>query len=820
MLREELESLLAAHEAASGYFERRQRADCRSRIVGALRPTTLTSCSVGQTFAQYQILEKLATGGMGVVFKAFDQRLERFVALKFLPARLSTDTSCKARLLAEAKAASALDHPNIGIVHDVGETTTGRLFIVMGFYEGETLERKNQRGRLPIGEALELTKQIASALAAAHQKGIVHRDVKPSNVFVARDGTAKLLDFGIATLAGSESARDGGVVGTLAYMSPEQTRGSTVDQRTDLWSLGVVLYEMLYGLRPFRADHDEALISAIRHDKWKPVDSVNGEIPAAVTRILGRCLEQDPDGRYGHAEEFLTDLEGLASAKSLRAVGPERRRWHSLHYGNAAVVLSVVVAGILSVQSSKEPLLDYTVGVQTHANRLAVLPVILVNSHADENYLADGITEELITQLSGIGGLRVIARSSVMGYKGGSKSPTEIGRELAVETLLHGTMQITGGQMQITLHLVDTRTQKQVWTGNYTAPASELQTIRQEIAVRVAEALRVQLHGPEQLRLSKAATSSANAYLLYLKGLHLLDKRNDAAVRQAKDYFERALDLDPAFAQAWARLGDAYSALTALASLRAADAYPRSRAAAERALEFDPDLPEAHVTLATALSSYYWESEAAANHYRRALELNPSYADAHRLHAEYLRFAGRFDEALAEARQGEELDPLSPVHRIETGICLYWARRYDEAIEQFRRVAGVNPRFSYAQFFLALAFIQKQEYQKALSALSNPDAGGSLQQETLRSYIHAVTGRETEARNGLDRLARLSRTQNVSPWHSAIIHTGLGEHDRALDLMEQAYRHRDWQVRMLPVEPILDPLRSHPRFRVLADKVR
>jgi tetratricopeptide (TPR) repeat protein len=237
-------------------------------------------------------------------------------------------------------------------------------------------------------------------------------------------------------------------------------------------------------------------------------------------------------------------------------------------------------------------------------------------------------------------------------------------------------------------------------------------------------------------------------------------------------------------------------------------------------LKIDPDLPEAHVTLATALSTYYWHFDAAADHYRRALELNPSYANAHRLHAEYLRFEGRFDEALAAARQGEELDPLSPAHQIETGIDLYWARRYDEAIGQFRRVLDVNPQFNYARFFLALVLIQKQQYDEALSALDEPGAGGGLQQETLRGYIHAVTGRQTEARRGLGRLTLLSRTQNVSPWHAAIIHMGLGEHDGALDLIEQAYRNRDWQVRMLPVEPILDPLRSHPRFRMLADKVR
>ena len=683
-LREELGSLLIAHDASSGYFER-----LSEQIVN---PALLSiSCdvgdelSVGQAFAQYRILEKLATGGMGVVFKALDQRLERFVALKFLPAALSTDAEAKARLLDEAKAASALDHPNIGVVHDIGETAAGRLFIVMGYYEGETLERKNRSG-LSIQDALALTRQIASALAAAHQKGIVHRDVKPSNILIARDGTAKLVDFGIAVLAGSKPARDGAVVGTVAYMSPEQTRGITVDHRTDLWSLGVVLYEMLTGLRPFRADDDDALIHAIRYGRWEPVDRVNSEMPSAITRILERCLAKDSNDRYATAEELLSDLEALG-AKSPPSGAPTRgKRWRSLRNGSAAAVLCAIAAGILYVQNNRAPLLHQAVGVQTRGNRLAVLPVTLVDSDGDEGYLADGMTQELIAQLSRIGGLRVIARSSVMGYSSGSKNATEIGRELAVETVLHGSVQKEGGQLQISMHLVDANSQEQLWTRNYSAPASELQSLQREIALRVAEVLRVQVHSPEQRQLARVGTSNADAYLLYLKGLHFLDKRTDPSVRQAKDYFEQALDLDPAFARAWTGLGDAYSALSALASFRASDAYPQSRAAAERALKIDPDLPEAHVTLATALSTYYWDFDVGADHYRRALELNPSYANAHRLHAEYLRFEGRFDEALAAARQGEELDPLSPAHQIETGIDLYWARRYDEAIAQFRRV--------------------------------------------------------------------------------------------------------------------------------------
>ena len=359
-----------------------------------------------------------------------------------------------------------------------------------------------------------------------------------------------------------------------------------------------------------------------------------------------------------------------------------------------------------------------------------------------------------------------------------------------------------------------------MWTRDYTASIDDLESIQRDIVLRVAEALDVGVQSSEQRNLTHVGTSSADAYLLYLKGRHSLEKRNVDAAKQAKEYFEQALDLDPAFAKAWAGVGETFSVLSALATVRAADAYVRSKAAAERALQIDPDLAEAHVCLANALSSYYWDFESAAHHYRRALELSPSYADAHRLHAEHLRFEGRFDEALREARQAEELDPLSSAPQIVAGTILYWARRYDEGIAEFRRILDVNPHFSYAYFFLALTLIQKHDYEKALEALNTPGAGSPLQQETLRAYIHGVTARQTQARQALDKLQRLSREKGISPWHSAIIHVGLGEHNRAIDLLEEAYRARDWQLRMLPHEPLFDALRSHPRFQTLVNKMQ
>jgi eukaryotic-like serine/threonine-protein kinase len=822
-LRETLTSLLVAHDAASGYFERIAEQIIDPALM-AFANDIADELLIGQSVAQYRLLERLGSGGMGVVFKAHDVRLDRFVALKFLPAHLSADPHAKDRLVAEAKAASALDHPNIAVVHDIAETDGGRLFIVMAYYKGETLALKNEHASLSSADALDVVTQIADALSAAHQKGIIHRDVKPSNVLVTPEGIAKLLDFGIATVAEANVAREAAIPGTVAYMSPEQTRGSAIDRRTDLWSLGVLLYEMLTGVRPFRAESYEDLVSAIRRDEWQPLNRKAAGLPRGVSRILERCLAKDPDRRYTDAQEMLVDLRALALPESRSSKSHFDRRGHSrlLRYGIvAAIVIVTAVGGIYMARRSAETAQTQpTTGLQSHRSRLAVLPIVTIGSDPDDSYLADGLTDELIARLSRIGGLRVIARSSVMPYINTAKSPNEVGRELDVGALLTGSVRQATGRLEVTLRLVDARSGETLWFKDYAATVGDLQSMQRDVVLRVTDALGMKPQGAQIATSARGGTANADAYLLHLKGQRFLEKRNVEAVTRAREYFEQALDLDPSFAKAWVGLGEAFSSLTALAAVRTADAYARSRAAAQRALDIDPDLAEAHVCLATALSQYYWDLEGAASHYRRALELNSGYADAHRLYAEHLRFEGRFDEALREARTAETLDPLSPAPQIVAGTILYWARRYDESMAEFRRILEVNPRFSYAYFFLALTHIQKQEYREALDALSVSGAGSNLQRDMLRGYIYGIVGRRAEARQAVERLRRLTETENISQWHPAIVYIALGEHDRAIDLLEQAYKARDWQLRMLMVEPLLDPLRSHPRFRALALKMQ
>lgn len=796
-LAEELGSLLASHEEAPDFLEG-MPATIVTRVLRAVAETPLEQSTLDHLRDRYEILERLGSGGMGAVYKARDLRLGRLVALKFLRSHLTGDDSARERLLAEARAVSVLDHANIGVVHEIGEIPSGGLFISMTYYQGETLRDRLTRGPLSAEGASRLGLQIARALATAHRAGVVHCDIKPSNVLITAEGIAKLVDFGIARAVGAESTEGGALRGTIAYMSPEQTRGSATDPRTDLWAFGIVLCEALTGKRPFRSADEHDLIDAIRHDD-PTIDGGPG-IPRSMTRIIGKCLEKDPRNRYQSAEEVIVDLEALARPEDGR---PRRRGRIAI-----AVPLAILTAGLLTTHGDA----PYVAGLGTPTPyRLAVYPLAFDGSDPEDAYIADQLTDELIERLSTLRALRV--------FEGDAMGAADVAGVVGARSILQGRVSKTGSRLLVSLQLAGPEGLDPLWSQRYAADPEDMFVLQLQIAQDLARALHIQIRSDERRQLAKRGTESAEAYTLYLRGRHFLEKQDEASVRRAMALFQQALDLDPTYAQAWTGLANVYYALAALSVLPTDEAYPPARAAATRALELDEELASAHEILATVLSYYYWNLPAAEEHFRRAIELEPGNPGAHGRYAEHLRNQGRFVESLREIRVAQDLDPLSREHQVGEGIILYLAGRHDEAIQVLDRLIDLNPEFRYPLFFTALVKVQQERYDEALADLQAMDPEARTpDSRSLRGFIYAATNRAADARM---MIATLDATVQpvVSPFHAAVIHVGLGERERAIDLLWEAYRLRTWQVRLLKVEPLFDSLRSEPRFQALLEEI-
>ncbi len=811
LLRTEVARLLDAHDEAEGFLEYLDGGQAAALIEAVEKPF-----KEGSRVGPYRLLRELGRGGMGRVYLAEDTRLDRRVALKFLPPHLAADERAKKRLIEEAKAASALDHPNIAVVHEISESADGQLFIAMAYYDGETLRERIEHGLHSVEEVLALAPQVAEGLQAAHAKGVVHRDVKPGNVIVIEPDVAKIVDFGIAKAQGTGLTTEGGTPGTVAYMSPEQTRGEAVDVRTDLWSLGVVLYEMLSGVRPFTGEHEQTLIYAIRHDAPESVRSLRPEVPAALADIVERCLEKEPARRYPNAAALLADLDALRDG----AVS-DPRTVRRMRYGLslALVLLAAVLAGLLYVQQEKNnPGPEVAVEVPLpYGNRMAVLPLANLSADPEDAYFADGLTEELISRLSKLRDLRVIARTSVLPYRETDKSITEIGGELDVGTLLEGSVRKVGEQVRVTVQLIDAESQEHLWAEDYDAGMEDILAVQGEIAEQIAEALQVQMQESERQALSRQATA-AEAYTLYLKGRYFWNKRDAASFEQARVYFQLALDEDPMYAQAWAGLADTYQMLASIDAVAPEKAMSLARAAAERALALDDHLAEAHTALAVVLMSFYREWEAAGRHLRRAVTDNPNYALAHQQYAQYLAIEGRFDEAVAEARRAQALDPLSLYARANAGWILYLAGRQEEAAVHLRETIALNPDFGLAHLDLGLVYLEVGSFEEAVKAFETLRAlwGDSPAVMGLLGHAYARQGRPATARRLLD---ALRQRQLRTPFHEAVLYIGLGEHKQALNALEEAVNQRSGLVMYLGVDPIIDPLRSDLRFQSLLETV-
>jgi serine/threonine protein kinase/Tfp pilus assembly protein PilF len=803
-----------------------------------------------ETLSHYRVDRLIGAGGMGEVYLAEDVTLHRKAALKLLPARYTRDEERVRRFKREARAASALNHPNIITIYEIGEADSVH-FIATEFIEGETIRQRLARGTLPISEVIDVGIGVASALAAAHDAGIVHRDIKPENVMVRPDGYVKVLDFGLAKLMDEASLKDsttGGVMGTLLYISPEQARGQQPDARSDLYSLGAVMYEMLAGRPPVVGDNFLEMAMSIANRRPEPPSSIAPGIPPELDRIVLKALEKEPSSRYASARQFLADLRTLRqeldfenklhSLDSVRGVSTpgiglqptvpmtfpgtssSNRFLHirDVMLSSKAVVAAAIAVALLAVALFVAA--RYEVFGKDRIDSVAVLPFANASGNPSSEYLSDGLSESIIDSLSQLPRLQVIARGTVFRFKGKNPDPVGVGRELHVRGVVSGELMQRGDRLLIHAVLTDVKKGTQVWGQRYERKLADVLDLQRDLAAEISGQLRSQLTGDEKARLVKHGAENSAAFQLYLKGRYFAAKYNDEEqTRRGIDYFNQAIEADPTYAQAWAGMAEAYYNLSNL-HMAPREAMPRAREAAKRALALDDSLAAAHTALAMVLAWYDWDFAGGDREFRRALTLNPNDADAHGNYGDFLTARGDFQRAIAEKRRAEMLDPLSTKASWDVGRVLFFAGRLGEANEQVKRTLELDERFPYAYYLQAQVAQGKGRDDVAMQLLQHGMQLGGRSQlfVAAEGYTQARLGHRAEALKDIDELkARASNAYTV-PLLLARIHAALGEKEKALELLEKVYDDRSESVVWLKVDPTFDSLRGDARFQALLTK--
>ena len=762
---------------------------------------------------------------MGEVYRARDTRLGRVVAIKVLPDHLASDPDSLVRFEREGRAIASLAHPNILDIHDFGNEA-GIRFLVTELLEGETLRQRLAGSPLPWRSAVEIGLAVADGLASAHAQGMIHRDLKPENVFLTFDGRVKILDFGLArqapqksseasqTIATPTATKTGAVLGTVGYMSPEQARGSRADPRSDIFSLGCILYEMVTGRRAFTGESPaDTLVQILREEPTDPGDLVN-DLPQHVRLVILRCLSKYPESRFESARDLAFALkvaktEPVGSRHMSRATRRKARPIFLL--AGAVVVAGLVALGMPAWVNRAGPI-----------DSLAVLPFTNADKSPGAAYLSDGLTESVINSLLQLPRLRVIPRTSVFEYKGG-RDPLKAGHELGVRAVLTGHVSQIGDSLVVQAELTDVKRQSQLWGKRFQEKLSDAFAVQERIAQEILKSLRLKLSGEEELRLAKRHTEDAEAYNLYLKGRHHWNNRTEEEVEKSIGFFEQAIARDPGYALAYAGLADSYVLVAFYGWRPPREVLPKMRAAATRALELDEGLAEAHTALADLQYQFEWDWPGAERRFRRAIELNPNYPTAHQWYATYLTVLNRTEEACAEIRRAEELDPLNPVIAMDVGLtCYYAAGDYSKALEQYQKVLELHPTFGLTYFYIGLAHVGRKDFAQAIPVLEAVKrlAPGEPDPIALLGYAFALTGQRGAAEEALEELKALAKQKYVSALPIAWVYMGLGDKDRTFEWLEKGYEERAGRLVYLKVLRAFDPLRSDPRFEDLLRRLK